>query len=86
MISRAQLPPHLQDVVLGDRGDDPVVGRVPCKVGDLAGVAAVDEQQLRRPVLRVLVGLQGRKQSVMRNFAASILLRHQKTMRKKRNA
>jgi hypothetical protein len=77
---------HLQDVVLGDGGDDPVVGRIPREVGDLAGVAAVDEQQLRRAILRILVGLQGRTYLVMQYLAVSIMLRQQKTTKKKRNA
>jgi hypothetical protein len=49
---------HLQDVVLGHRCDDPVVAGIPSKVGDLGGVAAVDEEQLRRAILRILRGLQ----------------------------
>lgn len=48
---------HLQDVVLCHRGHHPLVAAVPSKVGDLGGVAAVDEEQLGGAVLRVLGGL-----------------------------
>lgn len=53
-ISQTAASSHLQDVVLGDGGDNPVVGRVPSEVGDLAGMPAVDKQQLGGPVLRLL--------------------------------
>eukprot|EP00982_Pelagococcus_subviridis_P001136 9085-Pelagococcus_subviridis.AAC.5 len=49
--------PDLQDVILRDGRDDHVVVSVPREIGDLAGVPAVDEHQLRRAVLRVLRGL-----------------------------
>ena len=54
-------PTHLHDVVLADRADDPGVVGVPAEVGDLGRVAAVDEQQLGRAVLRVLGALKRRQ-------------------------
>lgn len=48
---------HLHDVVLGHGADDPRLVGVPAEVGDLGGVAAVDEEQLGRAVLRILGGL-----------------------------
>ena len=46
--------PDLQDVVLRNTAHDPVLGGVPVEVGNLGGVPAVDEEQLRRAVLRVV--------------------------------
>ena len=48
---------HLHDVILADRADDPGVVGVPTEVGDLGRVAAMDEQQLGRPVLGILRAL-----------------------------
>lgn len=46
--------PDLEDVVLGDAGHHPLLRGVPREVRDLARVPAMDEEQLRRPVLRIL--------------------------------
>lgn len=46
--------PDLENVILRHAGNHPVVVLVPGKVGDLARVAAVDEEQLRGAVFRVL--------------------------------
>ena len=48
---------HLEDVVLSDGRNDPVIVRVPRKVGDLRGVTSVNEEELRGAVLGVLGGL-----------------------------
>ena len=45
---------HLHDVVFGDRADDPRIVGVPGEVGNLGGVAAVDEEEFGRTVLGVL--------------------------------
>lgn len=46
--------PHLQHIVVGDRGNDPLVVAVPRKVNDFVRVAGVEKEQLRRPVFGVL--------------------------------
>uniref|UniRef100_A0A1I8GPN7 Ragulator complex protein LAMTOR1 n=1 Tax=Macrostomum lignano TaxID=282301 RepID=A0A1I8GPN7_9PLAT len=45
--------PHLQDVVLGHGADHPRIIGIPGEIRDFGRVAAVNEQQLRRPVLGV---------------------------------
>mmetsp|Transcript_43677 Transcript_43677/g.91142 ORF Transcript_43677/g.91142 Transcript_43677/m.91142 type:complete len:287 (-) Transcript_43677:551-1411(-) len=49
--------PHLEHVILRNTRHHPLVVRVPAEVGDLGRVATVDEEQLRRAVLRVLGAL-----------------------------
>ena len=49
--------PYLKDVVFSDGGDDPWFIGVPTKVGDLTGVAAMDEEELRRTIFFFIIGL-----------------------------
>lgn len=55
-----QTKAYLQNVVLSNRGDYPILAwvDVPGKVRDLAGVASMDEEQLRRPIFSIFRGLQ----------------------------
>ena len=55
--TRTRSTPYLQHVVFRNAGNVPVIRFAPPEVADLGRVPAVDEHELRRSILRVLLAL-----------------------------